>query len=484
MIRHPSIRLRLIVGTTLLVTLILGAGCFLIYQRMKAIRLADLDDRLLDQVGLLSKSTELIPRRVIHKWRETTPGSGSPVITGLFQFWEWPSGTITRSPDLGEADIPYFHGKALPGSETRDVVLSDGRPARATSLRYLPRGSGMLNEYRRHHGEDSIRLEDHPIVVIAAIPTGPLLDELAGIRILLAALTALAAVATCGSIAVISRWSLAPIDHLTAELTRRSGKTPAPLAEIPSDLPGELTGLAGAFNRNLEQLEGARLREKRFASSAAHELRTPIAGIQAILEQALHRPRSAEDLVRRIGKVLHLANRTSDTLSSLIRLSRVRNGFERPSSVTFMPLDAVRDITEGVRSSSASSHVVEWIITGDVRPITTDEGLFRILVGNVVENAFRHSPEGGVIVVGVDHAETGFLLAITNGRGNFQPSDAGRVFLPFERGSLTPSDLPGAGLGLPLAREISRLLGGSLELDLSAPETLTFRIQLSAEIRY
>ena len=78
--------------------------------------------------------------------------------------------------------------------------------------------------------------------------------------------------------------------ELTSRLLKRSLGEEPHVPEIPDKLPSELTGLATAFGTALERAEAARAHERDFALHAAHELRTPVAGIHATLQQALSRP--------------------------------------------------------------------------------------------------------------------------------------------------------------------------------------------------
>jgi signal transduction histidine kinase len=91
-------------------------------------------------------------------------------------------------------------------------------------------------------------------------------------------------------------------------------------------------------------------------------------------------------------------------------------------------------------------------------------------VRNVLENAIRHSPEGGVIEVGCgDHGSSVVVTIRDQGRG-VAPEDQARIFQPFYRGPDELSNLPGFGMGLAIARKLARGCGGDVSLEaLHAP---------------
>lgn len=473
--RHPSIRLRLILGSTLLAALVLSVGTLILYKTVRSSLLRQIDSRLLQEVSLLSKSVELVPSGIMHKWRQSTPETEKLVIRGWFQFWE-KDGKTTRSPDLGNLDLPYFHGRPME-LVTRNVELSDGTAVRATALLHYPRPSGILIQQRRQRGEEAMKLEDYPMVLVSAIPLAPMEKEMARIRNYLLIFSAIAIAAIWMSISAITKWCLKPIRDTTATLAGRSAQAAGALDEIPASFPGELVPLAQAFNHNLQLVEAAHLHEKEFAFSAAHELRTPIAGVQAILEQVLFRPREPEDLRRRLESALQLTERTGLTVAALMRLARIRGNLERPEVASFNGGEVLRDIF----SSELLNHPGKFDTSNTVAEsvwVETDENLFRILAGNLIQNAFRHTPPGGIIQLSAEGNHPGFSFTVTNSRGAFAVEDAERIFRPFEKGSATSVDSPGAGLGLTLAAEIASRLEGQLTVSLDDPGSISFRFGL------
>ncbi|MDB6078569.1 MAG: hypothetical protein JWO82_2316, partial [Akkermansiaceae bacterium] len=287
-------------------------------------------------------------------------------------------------------------------------------------------------------------------------------------------------VATWLVIIFIASWSLKPITELTGRLLKRSTEEDSPVPEIPSNLPVELSGLAQAFNTALARAESSRAREREFARHAAHELRTPVAGIQATLEQALHRPRSNEELSERIAAALTLTEGMRGTLNSLMRLARLRGGLEAVSTVATDPSGILRDHLAANRAVAEKRDLtIEADIPVALNPLTTDAGLLGVLLSNLIENAVRYAPAHSVVKIAVEDSAGFFRFAISNGRGDLKPEDRERLFEPFQRGSVAADSEGGhAGLGLSLCREIATLLRGKLEMTFDDDQTVTFTVTL------
>ncbi|MCW1883197.1 HAMP domain-containing histidine kinase [Luteolibacter flavescens] len=474
--KRPSIRRRLMLGCVLIVSAVLGWSKLTIYHEVERSLREQLDEQLMRSAILLSKSAELEAGGIVYEWQEALESSGGLGLDGLFQFWDERTSATTRSPDLGGHDLPYFHG-ALDEPVFRDVVLADGESGRALGLRHYP----FTNHYGRAEMErrgEILRIEDYPQVVVCARETAGLDAELKATRHRLAKSGLLTLVAICVGIYLIIRWTLAPIDRLVANLVKRSTEVGTPLPEIPDDLPVEVIGLATAFNSTLERVELARAHEKEFAFSAAHQLRTPISGIHAILEVAHSKPKDGEDLHRRIGSALAVTREIRVTINSLMSLARLRGGIDEMPALPYEPGPIVRSVLEAATSQPDHGLHLEVSYPAEKIVLNGDGGMFQIIVQNMVENAFRYTPRGGRILVSLGMQESCFTLKVANSRGDLEAGDAERIFRPFERGRRVSVNAPGAGLGLPLAREIAYRLGGTLELEVGDKlATFTFRVK-------
>jgi two-component system heavy metal sensor histidine kinase CusS len=266
------------------------------------------------------------------------------------------------------------------------------------------------------------------------------------------------------SIFLITRWTMRPIEMLAGEFDKRSRADASVVPEIPDDLPVELRELAKAFDRTLGKVEASRDRERDFALHAAHELRTPVAGIQAILEQALHRERPSEDLRERIGNALVVTEGMRSVVGSLMKLARARGRLEKPECNDFNASTRLHELVNGVEGDlSLRGLSVEWDESGDGM-IRSDVELFSIVVGTMLDNVVRHAPSDSMVKIKLRNQDENLLVAIENDCRELKQDDLPRLFEPFQRGEHSRAE--GAGLGLSLAREIAALLDGAIGMKL------------------
>jgi len=455
--KHPSIRLRLTLGTGLLVMVILLGSNIAIYRGIKRTLFNEVESQLLQSASFLAKSAELEGGTLDYEWEEAMEMPGAPDITGTFQFWDLKSGRITKSPELGNGALPFFHGD-LNQPIIKSITLSDGEPALAVGLLHHPFTSeAALVE------KNAPKPQDYPQVVVCARETKSITTHLNGLRNQLTKAAIGTLLAIWLAIFVIFTWCLRPIREFNDNLTLRSEQEEPPQMEIPKNLPSELVGLASNFNATLDRVEQSRAREKEFAVHAAHELRTPVAGILATLEQALNRPRDSSDLLKRIGDALHITSGMRVTLDSLMRLARLRGELEKRCITDFDPLAIIQEVID-----SASEAIVRTDITihsdfpSTAAPLHQDAGLFRIMVSNLIENAMHHCPAGGEIRFRVTDSPASLIFVTSNPCNGLETTDINRLFEPFQRGTSASNENGHAGLGLSLAKEAARLLGGRL----------------------
>jgi signal transduction histidine kinase len=459
---HPSMRNRLLAGTGLAVTAVLLVSMVLIYQSVARMLRKEVRMQLIESAALLAKSSELEPGGVVYEWHEALE-SGTPTgVPGYFQFWDRKTGHTVASPALGEGSLEPFHGD-LDRIVLRPITLPDGRPAMAAGLLHHPFLDDEAQAEMERLGK-ILRPQDFPQVLVCARETQSLAAKLARMKWHLVRAGTATLLAIWIAVGLVSRRTLKPINALARRLDERSRQDQGAIPPTPDDLPMELTGLAGAFNRTLERVEAARERESQFALHAAHELRTPIAGIQATLEQAVSRPREAEDLRRRIDSALGIAKAMGTTIHSLMRLARVRGGIERPQNQEFDAAAAVSEMIEGMAERFAGRGL-RLARLGPERDVllTSDPSQFHLVVSTLLDNVARHAPQGSEVTAEVSRAADRFELHLTNPAPDLATEELPGLVAPFQRGRQVAT-ADGAGLGLSLAHEVARLLEGELEL--------------------
>lgn len=261
------------------------------------------------------------------------------------------------------------------------------------------------------------------------------------------------------------RKSLAPLARATAEVEQRDATAMAPLDT--GAVPEEIRPLLMALNRLLGRLDESIASQRRFVADAAHELRTPLTALSLqaqLVEQAQdagERNESARSLRLGIARASHLVNQ-------LLTLARQEPGTQRPFSRVDLaqlarqvagelaPLADLKKIDLGV-----SANQTEWV--------SGDEDALRILVGNLIDNAIRYTPEGGKVDLNLATEDKRLVLEVKDNGPGIMPGEREKIFERFYR--IAGNDVQGSGLGLAIVRQIVESHGAVI--DISAGENGT-----------
>jgi two-component system sensor histidine kinase QseC len=233
-----------------------------------------------------------------------------------------------------------------------------------------------------------------------------------------------------------------------------------------SDPPRELVPVVDAINDLLRRLNEAVVRERRFSADAAHELRTPISSIKVHLHN-LHRdfPEHADALAaldRDLSRLSHL-------IEQMMLLYRITPEHYLANMRT-VDLYAVaqKAISDLYGRIDAKEQVIS--LEGSAETITGDEASLVILLGNLIMNASKYSPQGASIRVLVERSDLGIRLCVQDTGPGIPLAEIGRVFDRFYRigGDRHDSTEEGCGLGLAIVRHIADLHHATLHIENNA----------------
>ncbi|MGE0314751.1 MAG: ATP-binding protein [Lautropia sp.] len=254
------------------------------------------------------------------------------------------------------------------------------------------------------------------------------------------------------AISAVLRRELRPIHVLASDLSARAPNDlhPVPPMAVPSDIAPVLSAMNALFGRIGAALE----HERRLTADAAHELRTPIAALQAQWD-ALGLARGDEDRARASANITASIGRLSRLVGQLLSLSAVESDSLRRS---FAPVDwhrvvgnAVGDVLPLIEGRGADVSV-EWPQDGvEPLPLRGDEALLGMMLRNLVDNAIRHSPVGSRVVVRV---AADALSVLDDGPG-IAAETAARLGERFVRASGQPG--AGSGIGISIVLRIASL---------------------------
>ena len=227
----------------------------------------------------------------------------------------------------------------------------------------------------------------------------------------------------------------------------------------------ELARLGESLNRMLGRLHEAVERERRFVGDASHELRTPLANLKAELELALRRDRTPDELIGALRSAAEETDRLTSLAEDLLVLAR-SEGSRLP--VRREALDVARLVRETVASFAgrALELGVSVATTGADNELGAelDPARVRQALGNVIDNALRHTPRGGRVGVDLRVEGDALMIEVADTGSGFDPTFLERALEPFSRSDEARSRTHGgAGLGLAIVRAVADAHGGSVE---------------------
>ena len=254
---------------------------------------------------------------------------------------------------------------------------------------------------------------------------------------------------------------LAPLSSLRREIQSRSHRDLSALSE--TEAPQEVQPLIHAMNDLLQRLGGALEAQQRFIADAAHQLRTPVAGLKTQTELALRQAPSGD--AQATLKQLHTATvQTTRLVNQLLSLARAEPGAGRPRNPE--PVDLVvlaRDTaTEWVPRALERNIDLGFESPLPGARIEGDPFLLREMLGNLLDNAVRYTQPGGQVTVRVIADGDNYVLSVEDNGPGIPEAERARVFERFYRVLGTGTD--GAGLGLAIVREIALAHGARADL--------------------
>lgn len=264
---------------------------------------------------------------------------------------------------------------------------------------------------------------------------------------------------------MIGQMALRPVSVIarTAESVT-AHRLDARIPEMGAD--AEFKRLIALINSMLERLERSFQQATRFSADAAHELKTPLAIVQAQVERALQRAGDGTPEQREYADQLDEVQRLKAILGKLLLLSQADAGrlplCREPINLADMVRAAAEDVhmlaPDRKTTVSAPDHVV----------VTGDEHLLNQAIENLISNAVKFGDKGGMVEMTLVDQEGKAVFSIWNTGQPIPLAEHDRVFDRFYRSDKSRSrKIEGSGLGLSLAREIARAHGGDLVLERS-----------------
>ena len=251
--------------------------------------------------------------------------------------------------------------------------------------------------------------------------------------------------------------SLQPLNRTARAVSMRSPSSLEPI-EI-KNLPYELKSLVGAINNLLRRLSESLNAQQRFASDAAHELRTPLAAIK-LQAQLLSRckPEDKAKYAARLQQGVARATRLVEQLLTIARLDP--ENADKPMS----EVDLAAVASSAVEELSQSARDKAITLTARAEPLTMMgmPDAIHLMVVNLADNAIRYTPENGRIEIGVKQKGNDAVITVTDDGPGIAPEERERVFERFYRALGTK--VSGTGLGLAIVSRIVAMHNGTIRI--------------------
>ena len=286
----------------------------------------------------------------------------------------------------------------------------------------------------------------------------------------------LLAIATALTVWWGTRRGLAPIHQLTAQLGQRSFNNLSPLDE--PRLVEELRPLVHSLNDLLQRLDTAQEEQARFIADAAHQLRTPLAGLSMTLELAAKGDITSREL--RIDQARHATHRTIHLAQQLLTLSAVQASLGlNDDATTFQLTELIQEIAPQW-AQSAEQRSIECNFELQACTVHGQRAMIGEAMNNLLENALLYSPVGSQVNIscGPTPGKVSSFFEIFDQGPGIDELYRARIFDRFYRPPNSPGH--GSGLGLAIVKAVAERNGLSIQL-LNA-ETMGLRARLTLPI--
>jgi two-component system sensor histidine kinase TctE len=254
---------------------------------------------------------------------------------------------------------------------------------------------------------------------------------------------------------------LSPLAELQERIRARGSDDLSPIA--PNQVPEEISPLVNSLNDMLARLSSSIDMQKRFIADAAHQMRTPLAGMRMQSELAL-RQTDSEEIRRSLEQLAKSSEAATRLVNQLLALARAENQPQAGTSMQPLELsELARDTVQDWVSASFAARIdLGYEAPAEPVEIVGNPTMLRELLSNLIDNALRYTPSGGSVTVRVRSDETRGILEVEDTGPGIAPAERSRVFERFYR--ILGNKAEGSGLGLAIVREIAQQHDADVEI--------------------
>lgn len=278
---------------------------------------------------------------------------------------------------------------------------------------------------------------------------------------------------------LIAKRALLPITRIT-KTAKSIGKGNLSSRIMGNDSKDEVGELSNTFNEMLERLEDSFYKEKRFASDASHELRTPVSIIMAYSETLLSEAdvqRDSDNLKKSLQIIHKESERMNTIISQLLKLTRGYEGRLQIVKESFDISSVIENVLEELEEMAIQSKIQLIYKNHEAVSIEADQSLITQMVINFVENAIKYGVENGHVWVSTVQRDDEIILIFEDDGIGIDEEQQKHIFERFYRADQA-RDRSGTGLGLSIVKWILEEHEGKIEVSSKLNGGTTFEVRL------
>ncbi len=254
------------------------------------------------------------------------------------------------------------------------------------------------------------------------------------------------------------------------------------MSASPLRIEGTPQGAVAVFHDTTKEKEIDRARNE-FISFASHQLRTPITGIRWSIDQMRKRNTLPKEIEEYINDIDSASARVVELAEQLLSKTRLELGSTQVQLTHFDAREEVRSVIGDYVSTAIARGVTVNFTQEKPVPMYSDRFMIRNITSSIISNAIDYTSAGGSVTISLTKDEDGIHFTVTDTGIGIPPQEQQQVFTSFFRASNSAlTKVNGSGLGLYIAAESVKLLGGTIHLESQLNKGTTFRIVLPLQI--
>lgn len=452
-----SIKTRLLLWLITSFAVIMTALGIFLYNRLDVVVIEMVDHLLADKSEILEGLIHVEKGEVEFEISDITAGDYAIKNSGhYFEITDGKRATLVKSKSLGQFSFSKSRNKGDAGYYTETGPA--GEPVRLFIHQFKPAGDEILFVYVAEDIKSELQLlSTFKIFLMLVFPVTVLIS-------------------TVGS-AVIIWVSLKPLSSFSQQVGTITEKRLHERVDA-TGVDAELRELATSFNETMDRLEKAFQLQRDFLSDASHELRTPTTVIGTVAQLSLRKERSVEEYREALKTIKTMSERMGNLVERLLKVSRLdagKGGLRKEKlklkEVFEKALKSVSLLAEERGIGVIMEKVDDMMIEGD------PEQLIELFLG-IIDNAIKYNRPRGSITVSLSRSGDWAVTRITDTGIGIEKEALDKVFERFYRADASRGEIPGTGLGLPIARGIAEAHGGKIEIESEAGKGSTFTVYL------